>query len=106
MTSIDTLREVELVRGFKARFVHTENFTLSFVTVEAGSILPDHSHPNEQVSQVIEGQFEMQVGDEKFILNPGNIIVIPSNVHHSGKAITPCKIQDTFYPVREDYKRL
>ena len=63
-----------------------------------------HSHVNEQVVNGIEGTFEMTVGGELVIVGPGEILVIPSNVKHSGKAITDCKILDVFYPVREDYK--
>jgi len=32
------------------------------------------------------------------------IVTIPSNVTHSGRAMTQCKLRDVFCPVREDYK--
>lgn len=87
-----------------ARFVHTKGFTLSFVEVEAGAVLPEHAHVHEQTSQVIQGEFEMVIGGETVLLKPGSVVVIPSNVPHSGRALTNCKIQDVFCPVREDYR--
>ena len=94
----------EIAKGFMARFVHTESFTLSFVDVVAGAELPEHAHVHEQTSQVIEGEFEMVIGGKTVLLKPGSVVVIPSNVPHSGRALTDCKIQDVFCPVREDYR--
>jgi quercetin dioxygenase-like cupin family protein len=53
---------------------------------------------------VLEGEFELTVAGETKILKPGQVAVIPSNVPHSGKALTKCYIIDAFYPVREDYR--
>ena len=52
----------------------------------------------------IEGEFEMTVGEETKIYKPGMLVKIPSNVVHSGKAITDCKLTDVFCPCREEYK--
>ena len=98
------LEEKELVSGYRVRFVHCENMTFAYWTINAGAALPDHSHPHEQVANVIEGEFELKVGDETRRMTPGKVAVIPGDVPHSGKAITNCKIIDVFYPVREDYK--
>lgn len=32
------------------------------------------------------------------------IAIIPSNIPHSAKALTACKVTDIFSPVRKDYK--
>lgn len=101
---INTITTKEIAPGFQARFIHTENLTLSFVDVEAGAVLPEHSHIHEQISHVIEGEFEMTIAGKTEILKPGNAVVIPSNVVHSGRALTKCKIHDVFCPFREDYK--
>ncbi len=101
---ISKIEPREIVKGFKARFVHSETMTVVFWEVEANSKLPEHTHIHEQLSQIIEGKFEMIIGGDQKIYEPGSIIVIPSNVPHSGKALTDCKITDVFCPVREDYK--
>jgi quercetin dioxygenase-like cupin family protein len=53
---------------------------------------------------VVEGDFEFTLDGEIKICKPGDIVHIPSNLPHSGKAITPCKLMDVFSPVREEYK--
>ena len=98
------LNEREVVSGFHGKFVHSDNMTTSFWRIEAGSELPEHAHPHEQVSVVTSGKFEMTLNGEKRQLAAGTVAVIPSNVKHSGKALTDCTIMDVFYPVREDYR--
>ncbi len=95
----------EISRGFTARFIHTETMTLAFVDVEAGADLAQHAHVNEQVTNVLEGEFELTVAGEVLRLHPGESVVIPSNVPHSGRAITVCRILDVFSPVREDFRK-
>jgi quercetin dioxygenase-like cupin family protein len=92
-------------KGFSARMIHSQNMTVTLVEVEAGSVLPEHSHFHEQVTNLLEGQFEFVLEGETYLLEPGKTIVIPSNAKHGGRAITACKILDVFQPVREDFKR-
>lgn len=94
----------EIVPGFFARFIHTQNNTISFWEVKAGSTLPLHSHMHEQSSFVLEGVFEMTIGGETQTLAPGLFALIPPHVPHMGTAITDCKLLDIFSPVREDYR--
>ena len=101
---LEDIDEKEIAPGFRLRAVHTENMTFSYWNVRAGASLPGHSHPHEQVANIIEGEFELTIDNETKILKPGDVAVIPSNAVHSGKAITDCRILDVFYPVREDYR--
>ncbi len=101
---LSTLSEKEVVSGFHGKFVHSENMTTSFWRIEAGAALPEHAHPNEQVSVVVAGEFEMTLDGERLQLEKGKVAVIPANVKHSGRALTDCEIMDVFYPVREDYR--
>ena len=94
----------EMMPGFNGSFVHTEGITFVEWHITAGALLPEHSHPHEQVTAVQEGEFEMTIAGSKNHLTPGSVAVIPSNVLHSGRAVTDCTIIDVFHPVREDYR--
>jgi quercetin dioxygenase-like cupin family protein len=102
--NLEELPQREIVPGYHARFVHTDNNTLSYWNVEAGSSLPEHAHMHEQTSIVLEGKFELMVDGEARVLEPGQWALIPPDVKHSGRAITDCRLLDVFYPVREDYR--
>jgi quercetin dioxygenase-like cupin family protein len=102
--NISDISEREIVPGYRARFLHSEKMTLAFWEIDPGAELPEHSHFHEQVSNVLEGEFELTVNGERRILTPGVAAVIPPDVPHSGKAITACRILDIFQPCREDYK--
>ena len=102
--NLDQQEEKELVPGFHVKFVHTSNMTFAYWRIEEGAALPDHSHHHEQVVNLIEGEFEFTLDGETRNLKPGEIIVVPPNVPHCGKAVTPCRIIDVFHPAREDYK--
>jgi quercetin dioxygenase-like cupin family protein len=94
----------EIAPGYRARFVHSEKMTLAYWDVDPGAALPEHSHPHEQIANVLEGQFELTVDGESRILEPGTVAIIPPDVLHSGRAITACRLLDAFYPCRDDYR--
>jgi quercetin dioxygenase-like cupin family protein len=102
--SVSGVSEKSPIKGYRGRFVHTENVTIAYWEIDADAPAPRHSHPHEQVVNVSEGEFELTVGDETKTLAPGDIAVIPGNVPHSGRAITDCRLFDVFHPVREDYR--
>ena len=106
LIDLSSIQPKVIVAGYPARFVHTDSMTLSFLTVKAGASLPTHAHIHEQVSIVLEGRFQLTLADETIEFGVGEIVVIPSNVPHSGIALTDCKLIDVFNPIREDYQNL
>lgn len=99
----ENLSTKEIVPGFFGKFIHSENTTTAFWNVKKDSKLPEHDHIHEQITQVVEGEFEMIIDSKKYILKAGDIAVIPANIGHSGMALTDCKLIDTFYPARKEY---
>jgi len=101
---LQSLNEKEVFPGYKGRAIHTGTTTYMFWKVEAGAAVPEHSHMQEQVANVLRGVFELTVDGETSLLDPGTVAIIPPNVKHSGRAITYCELLDVFVSEREDYK--
>ena len=94
----------ELITGFNGQFIHSENMTFAYWTISEGAALPEHSHHHQQVVNMLEGEFELTVDGQPFRLTPGDVVIIPGSVPHSGKAISDCRILDVFNPPRNDYR--
>jgi quercetin dioxygenase-like cupin family protein len=86
------------------QFVHGDTMTVTLWEFEAGAVMPSHTHPHEQITHCTDGVFELTVGSDVFVLQPGDTVTIPSGAVHSASARTPAKGVDTFHPVREDYR--
>ncbi len=98
------LPDREMLPGLRVKFVHTGNMTFSYWNIDAGAVLPEHSHPHEQVANMLEGEFELTVNGEAKTMRPGDVCIIEPNALHSGRAVTDCRVLDVFHPVREDYR--
>ena len=90
--------------GYHGKMVHSESMTWAFWDVEDQAKVPEHHHPHEQIMHVIEGSFEFTLDGNTETYGPGDVVIIPSNVPHSGKALTPCKLMDIFSPARKEYR--
>jgi quercetin dioxygenase-like cupin family protein len=100
---INEIKPREVVPGFHGRFIHSANVTIAYWDIKAGHSVPVHQHVHEMIVNVMSGQLELTVDGETKILEPGMAVVIPSNIPHTAKGITDCKIIDVFNPVRTDY---
>ena len=94
----------EIMPGYHGKLIHAQNMSLAFWEVEKGAKVPEHKHINEQVMQVLEGKFEFTLDGITNTYEPGDLVIIPPNVSHSGRAFAPCKLMDVFSPTREEYR--
>lgn len=102
--NLSNITSKEIMPGYHGKLVHSEKMSLAFWTVEEGAIVPEHSHMNEQIMQVLEGRFEFTLNGNTKVYEVNDIVIIPPHSPHSGKALTPCKLMDAFSPAREEYK--
>lgn len=100
------LPKQKIWEGITGAIYHSNVSTMAHIEIEEGIVLPTHQHIHEQWSHVVEGIFEFELQGVKHLLTSGMTLHIPSNVPHSGKCISKCKIIDCFIPVREDWKSL
>lgn len=94
----------ELFPGYRARIVHSDRMSFSYVDVDAGASFTEHDHPHEQVIHMLEGTFELTIESDTQLLHTGDVAIVPPNARHRGTARTPCRILDVFAPVREEYR--
>ena len=100
---LDQLPELQIAQGIHGRAVTADCVTVLHAKLEAGVLLPEHAHHNEQVVNVIEGELELTVDGETYSLVPGTSMILEPNVPHSARAVTDCRVIDVFHPVRKDF---
>jgi quercetin dioxygenase-like cupin family protein len=82
-----------------------EKMMMSYVELQPGSVVAEHSHPHEQVGMIMEGRATFYIGGEEKTLGPGDMYRIPGNVKHRVVALDKLvKVLDIFHPIREDYR--
>lgn len=90
--------------GVHIRTCAMERMMMSFVTLEPGSVVEEHSHPHEQVGMMLKGKATFWIGGDEKTLGPGDMYRIPGGVRHRVAALEePVEVLDIFTPVREEY---
>ncbi len=74
--------------------------------LKAGSRLPEHAHPQEQIAHVVRGRMRMIVAGIAHELSAGDAIYLASNVPHGVETLEDTTVIDTFSPPRDDYLAL
>lgn len=97
----DAFDPIEMVPGLFFQPVLGENVMVNFVRFEPHTEAPLHWHDEEQISFVLDGEFEFEVGGEKRTVRRGEAVVIPPNVPHAARTFdTGCLEVDVFHPPR------
>ena len=97
----DGLEPFEMVPGLTFQPVLGERLMVNFVTFEPHTEAPLHWHDEEQITYVMDGEFEFEVAGETRTLRRGDAVVIPPNVPHGARTHdSPCVEVDVFHPPR------
>ena len=80
--SFDELPLDEPWPGVRRRAFDSQGATVTQYEFEAGAEFPLHSHPQEQITLVQEGDLDLTVGDSVKRLGPGDWSVVPPDVPH------------------------
>ncbi|MBI4200906.1 MAG: cupin domain-containing protein [Chloroflexi bacterium] len=91
--------------GVHIKTMWGERIMISLVDLAAGSQVPAHTHPHEQMGMVLKGRMTMVIEGESRDLRAGEVYLIPSGVEHSVSRVNVAtRVVDIFSPPREDYK--
>jgi quercetin dioxygenase-like cupin family protein len=92
--------------GIRLQVVAGERMMLSFVTFAPDGVVPEHSHPHEQMGTVLNGEFDLTIDGETRRVRQGDVWRVPANVLHLAVAVgVPALALDVFAPSREDYEQ-
>jgi quercetin dioxygenase-like cupin family protein len=87
------------------RFFSGERLTEAQFRLKAGCVVQRHSHPQEQITIVLEGLLEFEVGGRRFTAVTGDVVHVPPEIEHLTAAVTDAVVVDVFSPPRDDWGR-
>ena len=88
------------------RLITGDRMMLAHVYLAKGSLVPQHSHENEQLTYILEGALHFWIGadrSEEIIVRAGEVLHIPSMVWHKAEALEDTLDVDIFDPPRQDW---
>jgi quercetin dioxygenase-like cupin family protein len=85
------------------QFVVGQNIMLARVLLKKGCIVPEHSHPNEQLTYIVEGALKFWIDGKQITIHAGEVLCIPSNMPHKAEALEDTVDLDIFDPPRADW---
>src|ERR1700730_7571825 len=69
----------------------------------AGSKMPEHQHPQEQLVHILSGRMKLIVEGTPHELKTGDSCSLASNVRHGVETWEETRVLDTFSPPRDEY---
>src|SRR5438309_10962351 len=88
---------IEICPGITRRTVaNGKTMYQMMATLAAGSTMPPHSHPQEQIVHILEGKMRLIVDGVSHELSTGDSFSLASNVPHGVETIFSTRLVDTF----------
>jgi quercetin dioxygenase-like cupin family protein len=84
-------------------FVVGQNIMLARVLLKKGCIVPEHSHPNEQLTFIAAGALKFWIDGKEIVVGAGEVLTIPPNMPHKAEALEDTVDFDVFNPPRADW---
>jgi quercetin dioxygenase-like cupin family protein len=100
-TRPDELPPVSFAPGLMFRPLLGDGLLVNHVYFEPHTEAPTHSHVEEQIVVVLDGELEFWVGDDTRLLRRGDMVVVPAWVPHGARTHdSTCLEIDIFCPPR------
>ena len=105
MPIVDTssLKVIERLPGWRGRYFHTKTMTFAHYEFDRDATIHEHSHPEEEVYEVIEGELEIKIDGVVHSATSGIVAIVPANVRHHVRAITDGRVIVVDHPARPDF---
>lgn len=105
--SENALPWIDIVPGIRRQTI-TAGTTMYQMRAElkAGSRLPEHHHPQEQIMHLVSGRLRVFAGGAEREMRAGESIYLASDMPHAVDVLEDSQVIDTFSPPRDDYLTL
>ncbi len=91
--------------GVERRRLIGDQAMISLLTLARGTVVPEHSHPNEQFACVLTGELRFAIRDGMHsrteIALAGDIVHLPGDVPHAVEVLADATVLDVFAPPSE-----
>ena len=100
----DDVKFTDLGGGVSRKILSYNDQLMSVeVKFEKGAVGAMHSHPHVQISYVLEGKFEANIGGEVKIISKGDTYATEPDVAHGVTCLEAGTLLDIFTPKRADF---
>lgn len=91
--------------GIERKTFGSDQVTLALHRLHPGHEVLPHTHPNEQIVYILDGEVDFHIGDDVVPLRGGGLVVVPPDVRHWVEVTgdRPAINLDIFTPARPEY---
>lgn len=90
----------EIEKGIRVKTLVVGTVQLRHLDFEPGTLIPDHHHPEEVLTMILEGTMEMRVGDETRAVRAGDVFRVPPKTSHSGRVFSERVVAVSWSPIQ------
>jgi quercetin dioxygenase-like cupin family protein len=95
---------IEICPGIKRQTLTSGKSMYQMIAhLEAGSKMPEHRHPQEQIVHLLQGRMNLIVEGKSHEMTAGDSFYLASNVPHGVETLEETRVVDTFSPPRDEY---
>jgi quercetin dioxygenase-like cupin family protein len=104
---VGDLHALRIWEGVTGRVVGGNRATVAVIELEPSSIVPEHSHVNEQIGVCVAGSLTFRAGDEEREIRPGGTWAIPGGIPHEVQTGPDgAVVVEAWAPQRDDWAEL
>ncbi|ETT49600.1 MULTISPECIES: cupin domain-containing protein [Paenibacillus] len=63
--------------------VQRPNLAMTLLSLDKGSSIGGHSSPGDAMVNILSGQAEITIGEDKYTVHAGETLVMPANIPHA-----------------------
>ncbi len=104
VTDWNKVPATEPAPGIKRQMIVGQNVMMCRFTFEPFLVTPEHTHPHEQMTLVVQGKVRFFIDGVENIVSAGDVLHFPPHNRHGATMMDEeVVLIDIFSPIREDF---